>query len=261
MKHGKKTLALPALLPLSLLAAATGCHYHDDDDDDHFTIVASGFEIEPNDESASPHFLGVLRHQESMVYEGHAIAGDENDPTKDPYDGFAIALTAPSEIEFALHFDDFDGELDVWIYDPALNDFALFFEDDFSPERGVFIVEEPVLDFQIVVFAYTGETDYTLEISARHIPIFSQSAPAATWRGSVREAAGFPSFERDTTATLRQRARDGYLGRPLADLDLDLEAAEAPFQVGAFHLIDSLGGVTSLPILQTPRGVPVVAIE
>ncbi len=250
-----------ALLALSLLALSLSlvqaCHHHDhDDDDDGLVVVSSGFEIEPNDESASPHFLGVLRQGEAAIVEGHAEAGDVADPFADPFDGFAISLTQPTAIEFALFFDDDQGELDVWIYDPAIDDIALFFETDGSPEQGTFFVDHPVLDFQIVVFAFAGEADYRLEIGALAFHGASKS-PAATWGGSVIEARDFPALERSSPPLLRRRAADAYLGRPLADST----QVELPFRIGTVLAFDEAEQVFELPVFSAPDGVPFAVLR
>lgn len=242
-----RTLLLFALIPALLPA----CYHHHDDDDD-FVVVSSTFEAEPNDESASPNFLGVLRHGEALVVEGNARASN---PFADPFDGFHIALTQPTEIEFALFFDDDDGELDVWIYDPAIDDIALFFESDFSPERGVFLVQAPVLDFQIVVHAFAGQSPYRLEVVARPIPHFSSAALPAAARG-VAESPGFAPILRALPAAERGAARARFLGRPLPALAPAEDAG--PARVGTLHAILP-DEVLSLP-LWAVEGAPPIAV-
>jgi hypothetical protein len=249
------------LLVLGALALP-GCFlHHDDDDDDEFTVVKSSAEIEPNDESASPHFLGVLRHGEEMRVSGAA------DATLDEFDGFAIALTKESEIEFELEFDDLAGELDVWVYDPAVDDIALFFEDDFSPDRGTFEVHTPVLDFHIIVRAFSGASPYNLKVRARPIPFLHfhseanlddadvpfQSSPKSGVRSSV-----VPSdAERLLGPEERRSAIDAYLGR-----SQEPNVAEDPaVRSGTAFAIGPKGEVATAPVFTLPSGARLIRID
>ena len=247
------------LLLLLGALSVSGCFFHHDDDDDDFTVVASTVEIEPNDESASPHFLGVLRHFEEMRVSGAA------DATFDEFDGFAIALTKESEIEFQISFDDLAGELDVWVYDPAVNDIVLFFEDDFSPDQGIFEVRNPVLDFQIIVRAFTGTSSYNLTILARPIPFFSAATSTDGNGLDTGRASGVQSslvksdHERSLAPVERQRALTTYLGRPVVTSTAGF--AEGPVRNGTFLAISEKGEVAAAPIFELRDGQRVIRFD
>jgi len=242
-----------------------------------FVQVSNGAEIEPNDQSASPHYLGVLRQGEMMTVTGHAQAGDPAvDPFADEFDGFAISLAQPSEIEFILTFDDSAGELDTWIYDPAIDDIAIFFESDFSPESGFFYVYAPVLDFHIVVRALFGQANYTLDIYARPIPLFASTSELAELPTANDQALALanadsfgPSLEiaednasraktglrPETSARAESRRR--YLGQSALESIDELPA----FQTGVLLIFDPSGSVLSAPIMAVAPGVRELLLE
>lgn len=242
-----------------------------------FVLVSNDSEIEPNDESASPHYLGVLRHGEMMTVTGHAEEGDPAvDPFADEFDGFAISLAEPSEIEFQLTFDDASGELDTWVYDPAIDDIAIFFESDFSPESGFFYVQDPVLDFHIVVRALFGQSNYTLDIYARPIPLFastSELAELATENdsselfanadslGSGIEVAvdnadrGKTGLRPETPARAESRRR--YLGQSALNTIDEMPA----FQTGVLLIFNASGPVLTAPIIAIAPGARELLLE
>lgn len=247
MKHRQPLRSIAFLLGVALLAAA--CHRHKNG---RFVVVSNTFEVEPNDESATPNYLGVLREDEVIVVEGRV------DSVTDPFDGFAISLVRPTEVQFQLTFDDFDGELDVWVYDPAIDDIALRYESDFSPESGTFFVDDPVLDFQIVVHAFDGlPTDYRLEVYGID-SVFATASPAAgaegAWSESLRRSG--PVAEREDRAAF-ERARDRYLGRTIAER---VEDDEAPIRTGVLFAIGEDGAVEELPVFASPGGGQVAVI-
>jgi len=271
--HSNTRLSPPALLAgLALVASTLGCNHHYRGKasftvNETFVQVSTQAELEPNDESASPHFLGVLRHGEMMTVTGNARAGDPaTDPFADEFDGFAISLAEPTEIEFRLSFTDVNGELDVWVYDPAIDDIALFFETDFSPESGFFYVDAPVLDFHIIVRAFSGQANYTLDIYARPIPLFASSSDAAGPTSSAAQGSGVRrSPEHSTGAELGSRSgtaeldepRQRYLGRE----QVRPAEEEQTFQSGELMILGSNGELVSLPILTVGPGQRVALLE
>ena len=262
--------ALCAALLLSIGSLGCGHGYRSSTTfavNETFVQISNDQELEPNDESASPHFLGVLRHGEMMTVSGHAEEGDPAvGPFADEFDGFSISLAEPSEIEFELTFDDSAGELDTWIYDPAIDDIAIFFESDFSPETGFFNVSAPVLDFHIVVRALFGQANYTLDIKARPITSFASTSGAALSASANEPGVQIsPGDQMRAPAEVRpdsperELARERYVGRKLSDATPDL--TDAPIQSGLLIMIRPNGPIVTAPIFAVAPAVYGVQLE
>ena len=149
-------LLVPLLVPL--LAAA--CQKSPQ-------VVPVHQEQESNDTPASANHMGVLGVGDRLFIEG--VIGD---PFVD-IDGFSFVSASPIHVDFQLFADR---DLDVCLYDPALDATVACFATANHPERGGVDVFAGGLEFHLTVEACIEPgcspafgTPYTLELTVQHL--------------------------------------------------------------------------------------------
>ncbi len=117
-------------------------------------------ESEPNDEPWLASWFGPL-------FPGAAIfvGGDSTDDGSDPQDGLAFTGYGPCRIDFTLFVDDPWADLDVWLYDPELDEYVVGFTAPYGDESGTFWIDG-TKDFQLVIVPSFGASTWTLRVSA-----------------------------------------------------------------------------------------------
>ncbi|MCY2960926.1 MAG: hypothetical protein NTY35_12245 [Planctomycetota bacterium] len=127
-------------------------------------------EAEPNDDAFTADDFGTLSAGEHVCIEGSV-----RDDAYDPQDGFAFTATGPIVVDFTLDAGCACADLDVWIYDPLLDEFVGVFDSPSSSERGTFTVYSQ--SFHVVVVSAAGDASYRLDVRAT--PIYAALAAGA----------------------------------------------------------------------------------
>jgi hypothetical protein len=117
-------------------------------------------ESEPNDFPWEAPWFGSLFPGEATF-----VAGFSTDDGSDPQDGLAFTGYGPCRIDFTLFVDDPWSDLDVWVYDPDLDQFVYAFTSAYGDESGTFWVDAPK-DFHLVIVPSYGASTWTLRVSA-----------------------------------------------------------------------------------------------
>jgi hypothetical protein len=215
----------PAALALAtLLAPACGVHVGG-----HSKPVLH--ESEPNDLAAQADFLGWLEAGVSLDVVGSIAASPF-----DPYDGFAFVSAEPIELRFRLYAEDPGADLDLCVYDPVGDELIACYESPFDPEEGAFGIAEAGVELHLVVSAFSGASDYVLELDVLPLPYGV-------------EAAGARALPPSESAPARDRGRyDAYRGRAAA-------ADEEPLGAPALWIeIDPESGVLREHALRVAPG-------
>jgi len=167
--------ASAGLLLVSLLAAA--CQKSPE-------VVPVYQELELNDTPASANPMGVLGVGDRLLIEG--VVGD---PFVD-IDGFSFVSAGPIHVDFQLFASR---DLDVCLYDPALDATVACFATANDPERGGVDVFGGGLEFHLTVEACIEPgcfpafgTPYTLELTVQHL--FLASTESGSDAGSSDRA-------------------------------------------------------------------------
>jgi len=158
-------------LPLALLTACHSHHSHGGDD-----VVPVFFETERNDDPLTANHFGLLRPGDHFFIDGFV-----RDDLADPFDGFAFTAEEPLHVDFQLFIGNAQADLDVCLYDPAIDETVACFATSDDPERGGVDVFAGGLDFQLVVESFVGDASYSLEIVV--LPLFAlttEERPAAS---------------------------------------------------------------------------------
>lgn len=117
-------------------------------------------EGEPNDTAWQAPWFGSLYPSEQILVQGYAT-----DDGSDPQDGLAFTCFGASRIDFTLYVDDPWTDLDVWLFDPALNQFVAAFDLPFGDESGTFWLAG-TQEFQLVVVPASGASPWTLSVES-----------------------------------------------------------------------------------------------
>jgi hypothetical protein len=128
-------------------------------------------ECEPNDEPWLACWFGALFPGESIF-----VAGFSTDDGSDPQDGLAFTGLGPCRIDFTLFVDDPWADLDVWLYDPDLDEYVVGFTAPYGDESGTFWVDG-TKDFHLVIVPSAGASTWTLRASASGPWYGDESAP------------------------------------------------------------------------------------
>jgi hypothetical protein len=132
-------------------------------------------ESEPNDTAWLAPWFGSLFAGESIF-----VGGFSTDDGSDPQDGLAFTGYGPCRIDFTLYVDDPWADLDVWVYDPELDQFVYAFTSPYGDESGTFWIQSAA-DFQLVIVPSSGASTWTLGVWASG-PVYgsavSDSMPA-----------------------------------------------------------------------------------
>jgi hypothetical protein len=186
-------------LPLVPVALAAACHAHHDDGFVTYPFTPVYGEVEPNDFAATAQYVQHLVSGSHLFIEGQIC-----DPFCDPADGFAFTASGPLQVDFVLQHGPVVADLDVCVYDPALNGFLACFESPFEPETGSFLLVEPPYDFHLVVTSFFGASEYELEVTTS--PIAGTYDSTATREPTLVEprnpgAANYADAARDKANT------------------------------------------------------------
>ncbi len=119
-------------------------------------------ESEPNDDAFGADDFGFLHPGEHF-----GIAGNVRDDPFDPQDGFAFVAAGPIVVEFELEAFCDCANLDLWLYDPLLDEFVGVFDSSSGTERGSFTVYSQ--EFHMIVVSAAGDTSYGLDLRASSI--------------------------------------------------------------------------------------------
>lgn len=129
------------------------------------------WEGEPNDTAWLAPWFGSLFPGESIQIVGHAT-----DDGSDPQDGLAFTGFGPCRIDFTLYVDDPWSDLDVWVYDPAIDEFLYAFDVPYGNESGTFWLDA-TQEFHLVIVPSFGSSNWTMVVSAAGQGIASAAAP------------------------------------------------------------------------------------
>jgi len=156
-----RSRALPSHFQLALAAAplALGACHGSTEIHVGAPPVPTYAESEPNDDAHTADYFGYLYAHQKLC-----IEGDVRDDAYDPQDGFAFVAGEPIVVDFVLDAGCQCADLDVWIYDPLLDEFVGVFDSPQASERGTFTVYSQA--FHIVVVSAGGDASYRLEVSA-----------------------------------------------------------------------------------------------
>lgn len=143
-------------------------------------------ESEPNDDAFTADYFGFLEPGDGLCIEGQV-----RDDAYDPQDGFAFQASGPIAVEFALDAGCACADLDVWIYDPLLDQFVGAFDSPQGSEHGTFTVYGQ--SFHIVVVSAGGDASYRLSVSASAFYGAVAEAPAVGAEGQATVPARAPS--------------------------------------------------------------------
>ncbi|MDZ4771532.1 MAG: hypothetical protein SGI72_00205, partial [Planctomycetota bacterium] len=115
---------------------------------------------EPNDTAWLAPWFGSLYPGEQIYVQGFAT-----DDGSDPQDGLAFTCVGASRIDFTLFVDDPWTDLDVWLFDPALDQFVAAFDFPYGDEKGSFWLAG-TQEFQLVVVPADGASGWTLSVES-----------------------------------------------------------------------------------------------
>lgn len=212
------TSSTPLLLALTLLAG-TACHRHRSPD-----IVPVFHELESNDTPDRANHFGLLRRGDRLLIEGFI-----DDPVTD-IDGFAFTAAHPLHVDFQLFTDAPGADLDVCLYDPAIDEVIACFATPNEPERGGVDVFEGGLDFHLTVESFVGASTYTLEIVVHPLFALSAEQEAALARAGLegsstglqaRDAASTRAEDEAPDAARRYKLREVADAGDAPDLELE----------------------------------------
>lgn len=135
-------------------------------------------EREPNDDQWTADPVGFVAPGDLWRLRGHV-----SDFGADRVDRFAFTADRVGDVELWLAADAPFADLDLFVYDPALDLEVLAFLSPHDPEVGTFSIVVPHTDFQVVVRSFAGTTGYTLEVRGHDL---GTTAPAASAAGTGR---------------------------------------------------------------------------
>jgi len=231
----------PRLIPLACAPVLAGCHgsagiFFEVPEPD--PVYA---ESEPNDDAWNADWMGALEAGDALC-----IVGDVRDDFWDPQDGFALQALEPIEVEFELVPGCGCADLDLWVYDPALDEFVLVFDSPYAAEKGAFTVWNPGMEFHLVVVSFDGDAAYELRLWVRPAQGFLASSS-----GGGANALSSPAG----------RAAEPVLPGQLGTYPRGAHAGETgPLQVFEVLRIDpATGRVESALLVPGARGVALLS--
>ena len=164
MRH-LPTLLLPPFRFLMFLAGTpvlcVGCTVEGTFESSTQPVLQVVYEVERNDEAWEANDLGWLKPGQELE-----LRGTISDDGWDPYDGFALRAETDLRIHWELvPLDTGYGavDLDLHLYDPALQDFIASFDCGCSTERGTIDLPAGV-EVHLVVAAWTGKSRWALRM-------------------------------------------------------------------------------------------------
>ena len=150
---------LAYLIGLPVLCA--GCTVEGSYEKSTQPVLQVVYEVERNDEAWEANDLGWLKPGQELE-----LRGTISDDGWDPYDGFALRAEADLRIRWELvPLDTGYGpvDLDLHLYDPALQDFIASFDCGCATERGT--IELPAgTEVHLVIAAWTGKSRWALRM-------------------------------------------------------------------------------------------------
>jgi hypothetical protein len=149
-------------------------------------------EVEPDGTAACAVDGGLLAPGSRVRILGHVEAR-----APDALDGFRFAASAPCTLRFRLTPSLPGADLDLHVYDPALDAFTACFDSRSAPETGEIALAVRGEEVHLVVSSAWGSSSYALEIEVVPLAARSTGAPAA----SVRAPARLSSYLRGSSAT------------------------------------------------------------
>ena len=191
-------------------------------------------ESEPNDDAWDADAFGFLDAGEHLC-----IAGSVRDDPYDPQDGFEFVATQSLVVDFVLEPQCDCADLDLWIYDPWLDQFVGVFDSPFGTERGSFVVHgQP---FHLVVVSASGDAPYRLDVRASGYHPLTAGAATGDARGIRVEVA--PHGQ--TSGKVPAAVPDSYRGG---------ERATAPAELVTVYVLDPERGVVATGALALAPG-------
>lgn len=130
-------------------------------------------EGEPNDTAWLAPWFGSLSPGDLVYVEGFAT-----DDGSDPQDGLAFSCNGPTRIDFTLFVADPWTDLDVWLFDPFLNEFVAAFDIPYGDEKGTFWLAGSQ-EFHLVVVPADGASTWTLAVESSSTYYGAALAPVA----------------------------------------------------------------------------------
>ena len=154
MQQQHRFLALLAPAATMVLAGCSGTGHSD-----HVVFAQTVVEQEPNDSAFFPQGLGALFPGDCVHVVGYSSPWDT--------DGFAFVAATDLRVDVQLVRDDFFADLDLCVWDPFLNAYALCMLTD-GDEFGSFTVAAGS-EFHLVVDSFFGDSGYTLTVEAQQL--------------------------------------------------------------------------------------------
>jgi hypothetical protein len=151
------------------------------------------YEGEPNDTAWLAPWFGALFPGDVIFVEGFTT-----DDGSDPQDGLAFSCTGPARIDFTLYVDDPWTDLDVWLFDPYLNQFVAAFAVPYGNEKGTFWLPDAE-EFHLVVVPSWGASNWTLAVESSTTSYAAALAPDALPElpANLAEYAAAPAEDAD----------------------------------------------------------------
>jgi len=166
-------------------------------------------ESEPNDDVFGADDFGFLHAGEHF-----GIAGTVRDDPYDPQDGFAFVAAGAIVVDFELRATCGCADLDLWLYDPVLDEFVGVFDNSSGTERGTFTVYGQ--EFHMIVVSAAGDSGYRLDLGAStfHAANAADSARVAAATDGLAAARARLAERAPTPALEDYRAAARSLGPP-----------------------------------------------
>ncbi|MCP3916626.1 MAG: hypothetical protein GY711_13805 [bacterium] len=203
--------ALALCVGLALTAGCKkggGSHGHGNGNGNHNGPIVF-FENEPNDSPGFADVIGTVTADSNFFIDGHV----QSFPGFDTVDYFEFFVPEPVVIEFIVEGFAHNADLDLCVYDPDLDAIVACFESPLNPEVAEVVVHEYGKVFQILVDAYSVDSEYTIEVfgSPYLVPVASQGIerPAITVAPDALETAAAKrpeaAKEEDAATAVRER--------------------------------------------------------
>lgn len=128
-------------------------------------VLPSGntiLEAEPNDNADTAHVLGALDPGSSYTVLGHTT-----DDGSDAFDGFLLTAATRVTVNVSVTAANGGADLDILVVDPISLQFVEEFDSGAANESGSFVAKG---SFFLLIYAPTGNSDYTLDITATAAP-------------------------------------------------------------------------------------------
>lgn len=189
-----------AVAALAVLAAA--CHHGGSDHVIFVTEPILATELEPNEVVEDANFLGFVRPGREFLIDGFVA-----DAGPDQVDHFAFEVGEPVEVEFYLDALVGNGDLDVCIYDPVLDEYVFCFENP-GNEHGFFSAPFVGEEFQIAVYSFEGSAEYELDVILHTYVHHLEAAASDAEAPARRSVVASPRNASQAETAPRERAPD-----------------------------------------------------